>query len=266
MNKLVSGAIGVEIHFGLNPAQKIYFPDVIDLRKKRIKHIDICLSDTLTKSPTNKEILGTWYQTFLTATFVESNTQNELIKDMPLDLFQRKGYHLFINKIIDFQKSYINLSGTEFNILRGKSIYFVFWYDEPAVWGYVGVDNKISIQPIEIKLKGLKTYFSENLNLRGKRYSNLLLSFPQIVPSGNAGISDVSARSKLITLNRKGLNFFYQVPLYLLYQTTYNYQYRLQNIQFDFENSYIESLNGTVDDLQSIFLNAIIDETASVRR
>ena len=261
MNKLISGAIGVEILLHTNMT-KVFLPDVVDLRKKRIKHIEFCYGSNITRTLSGGVLVNPTVLDKCFLTLVEANTQVELIKSIPVKELNTNGNRLFINKMIDMQRSYIDLVGlTPFiDDIDELSIYMLFWFDEPAIWGNIPVNNRTSIQPLEILLTGAKTYFLENINLRNKRFQNLLLSFPAISAQGNDCLGINHLPDKFITLQRNGLQFFHQVPLYIFYQNNLNYQLRLQNIQFDFQNSFIESIDVTVDDLKTVFFNAILDD------
>jgi hypothetical protein len=260
MNKFISGACGVEVKLksGVN---HIFLPDVIDLRRKRIKHLEFYSVDFIGKTPSGNDLILSSVLDNLFLTLVESNTQKELIQSMPAKQFNTNGNRLFINKIVDLQRSYLDLTAiTDPTDVTNKSVYIVFWYDEPAVWGNVQMNCRTSIQPLEISLTGLKTYFSENRDLLNKRFLNLLLSFPVITPYGQPGLDMNACVNKFLTLQRNGLQFFHQVPLIFFYQDQQNFPLRLQNIQCDFQSSYIESLSATEYDLKSILFNCIIDD------
>lgn len=258
MNKYVSGAIGVEVQLK-SGVPRIYLPDVVDLRKKRIKHIDICTSTNIPKTPSGNNLVNLSVANYLFLTLVETNTQKELIRSLPVTELNTMGNRLFINKIVDLQRSYIDLSAVaDPSYITNKSIYLVFWYDEPSVWGIINANEKTAIQPFEITLTGLKTYFAENMNLNNKLYQNIILTMPAKTPTGKDGI--VSNTNKFITLRKNGLQFFMQVPLYMFYQANLNFPLRLQNIQFDMQNSFIETLTTTSNDLKTVFFNAIIDD------
>jgi hypothetical protein len=255
MNKLVSGAIGVEVKLrvGIN---KIHLPDVINLRGKRIKHIDFCTYDNLQSTPSGNAIIALGVENGLFLTMVEANTQTELIRDIPVTQLNSNGNRLFIDKIIDFQMSYITVTNSN----TSDSCYMIFWYDEPSVWGIVNMNDRTAIQPLEIKLIGTKTFFKENRDLLQKKYQNIILSNQLLTPNGANTVSSSFWGNKFLTLQFKGLQFFSQVPLYLFYQANQNFMLRLQNIQFDMQNSYIETLTTTADDLNTVFFNAIIDD------
>jgi hypothetical protein len=261
MNKLVSGAIGVEVQLYPN-ISKVNFPDVAVLRKKRIKHIDVFWG---IKTPSGNDIAAN-SSFFITLT--EANTQKELISDLALSVLNVNGERLFINKIIDLQRSFITLSSiTDPANVTNKSLYFVFWYDEPSVWGEILANGRTSIQPIELTLTGLKTHFLENRDLVNKRFQNLILCKPVITPSGKAGLTNnLYLSTKFLTLQRNGLQFISQVPLSIFYQSLDNYPIRLQNIRFDFQNSFIETINTSANDLKTVFFNAVIDDSINIKR
>lgn len=258
MNKYVSGAISVEIELSPNK-NKFFFPDVELLRNKRIKHIEfVSIAKTPSGNTVNTLLLR---KTFIT--LVEQNTQAELIQNLHVQALNYANNKLFIDKLVDFSKSYITVQGASSVDLTNKSLLFVVWFDEPDVWGVIPKqENRVEISSFEIKLTGARTYFSENRDLRDKRFQNLLLEFPDYTPTGSAVINyDIgSANNKFITLRRKNKEFFVNVPLVLFYQRISDFKLRLQNIQFDFETSYIDTLTTTADDLKTVFFNAIIDD------
>ena len=258
MNKLVSGAIGEEVLLMPNQ-QKVFLPDVIDLRRKRIKHIDFCDASRMPKSPNNVDVINNAYIDLLFLTLTESNTQKELVQALHVSQLTNNGNRLFINKIIDLQRSYIDVSNVPAAALTGKCIYLVFWYDEPAVWGQTQEALRNEIQPFEITLTGSKTFFSENRDLLNKRYQNILVSFPGFTHTGKSGLNIANSTNKFLTLTRQNLQFFQRVPLFLFFQYYLAYKLRIQNVQFDFQTSFIETLTTTPDDLKTVFFNGIID-------
>lgn len=258
MNKLVSGAIGVEVALKPNQ-QKVFLPEVIDLRRKRIKHIDFCSFTNVPKTPNGNDVINNSNDSLLFLTLTEYNTQRELVQALPITQLTNNGNRLFINKIIDLQRSYVDISNVPAAALTGKYIYLVFWYDEPAVWGQTQENSKTEIQPFEITLTNYKTYFSENRDLFNKRFENILLSFPNFTYTGKQGVASNKINNKFLTLTHNNLQFFQRVPIYLFFQNNLSYKLRLQNIHFDFQTSYIETLTVTVDDLKTVFFNGIID-------
>lgn len=254
MNKLVSGAIGIEIHLQ-DGKFKFNFPEVMNLRNKRIKHIDFCFASNLTTTPSNVNISELTSGIFLTLR--EANTQQELISTLPVNELNSSGNRLFINKIIDLPQSYVELTGNPAD-LNDTAFYFVFWYDEPKVWENIPKNCRTRIESFDLVIEGAKTYFKDFRNLINRKYQNIILSLPLITPAGNTGIDADELKTKFITLSKDNYDFFSDVPLYLFYQANQNFKLRLQNISFDFQKSYISDLGS--DSGKGIFFNAIIDD------
>lgn len=251
MNKLISGAMAVEVAVNAT-SQKFFFPDVPQLRNKRIKHIDIV---DIAKSHTGKDIYsaGNIY-----LTLVEKNTQMEKISKLDVQRLNNNGTRLFINKVVDYQQSFIYLP--EFGE-DNKVVLFVFWYDEPAIMNIIPMaNNNTLLGGFEIKLTASKTYFLENLNLKDRMYQFLFVEDVDYTVAGNAGVALADLENKFLTLTRNGLEFISNLPLILLYQIGKSSYLRFQNIQFDFQSSYITSLTTGVNDLKSIQFNYIVDD------
>ena len=261
MNKFFSGAYGIEIPFNAT-GNKTNFPDIPFLRGKRIKHIDFCSYDQLNDG-FDSQIIASAENTNILFTLVEKNTNRELIQSLPatlLDPVAVKGDRLFINKVLDIPRSYIDTTSVTAGATTGTSIYLVFYFDDSDIWGTVNTANKTAIQPLEITLIGLKTYFKENKNLLNEKFQNIILEFPSLTHTGNDGISDTYIGNKFITLSRRNKQYIYRLPLYLLHQRTFNFPLRFQNVKVDLQSSYIETLTTTANDLKTVFFNVITDE------
>jgi hypothetical protein len=255
MNKYVSGAISVEVALDAPQGTNFRFPEIPLLRGKRIKHIDFC---AIANAPSGKACV-TNINSFIT--LVEVNTQIEMIQNLHTSNLSNHGNRLYINKIIDLQRSFVSLPGAVLDEINEKVLLFVFWFDEPTNRNFVPKElNRNSINSIELQLTGNKTFFDENLKLKNKMIQNLYLTYPLFSANGNAGVAQPNIENKFLTLSRNNVEFFRQVPLYLFFQSENYYPLRLQNIQFDFQNSYIETLTTTANDLKTVFFNCIIDE------
>lgn len=252
MNKFVSGAYLMPVL--ISSGSRIILQDIDILRNKRIKHIDFI---TVSKTPENNNAVTSTSDLFIT--LVEKNTQQELIKELSCVFLTRYDNRLFINKIIDFRRSFISGSGLAAN--QSKYIQLLIWYDYQENWQMIpDVNNRTEINNFEIKLTGSKTFFPDKPELNKSKFQNILLSYPGTLPSGNAGLDSLYAENKFVTLVKNNVEFMYRVPLILFYQTNNNYLLKLQNIQFDLIYSYIETVTTTANDLKSIFFNCIIDD------
>lgn len=261
MNKLVSASIGIEIPIDYDK-EKILLPDILDLKGKRIKHITIC--DSLTYAPSGKVIaVPTGY-----LSLIEQNTKELKINNLPFDVLNDSvvnGNMFFINKIVDFTQSYVMIDSPSTYI--GKSIYMVVWYDEPKIMGLIKEPIRNTVDSFEVLIPTLtqnKYLFGENRTLYNKKFQNLLLFVSDTgkTAQGNVSITDALSKKAFLTLSTGNYEFFRQVPIYLFNQNASTYPLRLQNIYFDFTNSYIEF--GEITDLlttMAIMFNCVIDDS-----
>ncbi|MGC3979037.1 MAG: hypothetical protein QM751_12925 [Paludibacteraceae bacterium] len=262
MNKFVSGIYGVEIPL-VSTSTKIYLPDIAYLRGKRIKHIDVV---EVLKSPAGIASLSRNFFDSAYLTIVELNTQSEQIRNLPVSSLATTRNRLFINRIADFPRSYIDVSKIAGADKTNKCIYLVFYFDDSAVWGIVPAENnRTQIQPLELKLTGKKTFFNFSSVLQNRRVQNIILNYPDTTPTGNAGLDYSNSGDKYLTLSRNQRESFKDVPLRLFLQTDQNYPLLLQNIMFDLQQSYITTVNTTADDLVSVFFNLVIDDNLIVK-
>lgn len=252
-NKFVSGIYGMEI---IVRGKKILFPDTPQLKNKRIKHIEFMNSTTLPKTHNNVSVVDDTANMFLT--LVNNGSANEVIQHLNVQSLNVKGDRLFINKIIDLQRSYIEYSGTENQ--TGKAIFILFYYDEPAAWSAINTNNRTVIKSLELKLAQNKTYFPFNQEFLNRKILSLFLLFPSISALGSDVITPNHINNKFITLSRKNVEFFSNVPVSIFWQDDNYYQIRLQGIIIDFQKSFIYSLTATANDLKTVFFNAIIDD------
>jgi len=253
-NKLVSGMYGMEIPVVNN---KIIFPFTPHLRNKRIKHIEFMNYTIMPKSPTNITLVNDTTNMFLT--LVNYGTSIQIVEHLNVGTLNNNGDRLFINKVVDFERSFIEYKGTE-NII-GKSVFVVFYYDEPAVWSVINtINQRTIIRSLELVLTGKKTYFAYDQELIGKKVLSMLLLFPAVTPLGNAGLNSNYLNNKFITLSYNNVEFISNVPLQVFYQSLLYYQIRLQGIKFDLQKSFITSLTETVNDKKAVFFNLVIDD------
>ncbi len=260
MNKLFSGAYTVEFPV---TGKRTYLPNIPYLRNKRIKHIDVCSPSWISKTP-NNNILYNLDNAKITISDI--NTCSEIIQSLPcvlLDPVQVSGARMFINKIIDMQRSYIDTS----EYYEGYSYMLIFYYDEPDVWGLVNSNERTAILPLECTLTGKKTYFGENVIFKNRKIQNLILEFPSITHSGKVGIASAGmVQNKFITLSYKNKEWLYRYPLFLLYQRAMNFPLRMQNVKIDLQSSFIETLETTPGDLRTVMFNVLVDDNVSPRR
>ncbi len=258
MNELVSGAIGVSIQLN---ATKIYMPDIFDLRDKVIKYIDVC--DELIQDLEGRQIDAS-NSGFIN--LVEKDTTNLKINDLPLDMLslsENKGNRFKINFKCDLVNSYINWEG-ETN--QNKSIYIIFWFDEPKTMQQI-TNNNVKIDSFEIPIiaNGIREVsFKENRTLYRKKFRNLLLFAPSIsnmiTAEGNNSMTDTQSKNIFLTLQLQNYAYIRHIPIYVFKQNAVNFEIRLQNVEFDFTNSYLEMPSGLSYSGTSVMFNAVYQD------
>ena len=250
MNKYVSGAYTVEIPY--TGSKRFYFPEIPQLRNKRIKHIDYVSN----LAPSGKTAIP--FSSAMCLNVVEANTGQQLIDSLAVTQLRTLGERLFINKIFDLQRCYFEYKGTA--DLTNLSLVCVLWYDEPVSWSLVNETNqRTKILPLQILLKSGKTYFSENINFKEAAILNMFLASGTYAPDGSPLIT--SGANKFITLSYKNTEYIHQLPLGILSQVLDFFPLRFQGIKIDLQKSYIETLTTGVNDLKTVFMNCVIDDS-----
>lgn len=246
MKKLISGAYT----FGLTVkgTGRTYFPNIASLREKRIKHIIVSSN-------------GNGYSYF---SFIEKNTQLELLKNVPEDVLTWGDAPLFVNKVIDLVNSFVDHQTVNPNTEITYTI--TCMYDEPKVWGKIPEKkNRTEVYTLELPIKSKKTFFSDDKYLKGKQIQNIILSRQQLSPVGNTNLFDLynyrETDQQRLTLIKNTNEVITKLPFSFLVQTDSDTPLRLQNIQFDLMESYVEILDfdETMID-KSIILTFIVDD------
>lgn len=253
-SQLVSGGIGVPVVI-YPETSTVYFPDNAILRDKKIKHIDIC--DEMDYSLSGQDI----FKGEIHITFFEKKTQTKIFDGIPGSLFEtsvRNGNRLSVNHNFDLPMSYIKIDNN--TLIAPKTIYFVFWYDEPAVLKPINCKAETQILDFENSLEQKRTYFKENNTLKDAKIRAILFSEQAYTATGQESIDYQTRERSFVTLRRGNLQFIQNVPLYLFLQNTNAYLLRFENVSFDFTNSYIEIVNPVNTDYKNVFFNVIIEK------
>ena len=225
----------------VNAYSKTYLPDILDLKDKTIKFIDIVsgsgvINKDLNENTISTNLLGCYINV------MEQGTQNLFIKGVSLNMlnpFYRRGERELINKKIDMINSYI-----ENDTNTSKNIYVVVWWDDPDISnGYNEIENE-NIDFVEVsQFDSLtnKCYFPDNRTLIGKQISffNFNLNGSFVTPTMNTNVDGSDMESCFVTLIKNNYKFVENVPLslfttYMMYNVV-----KLQNVVFDLQNSYI---------------------------
>ena len=261
MQKFVSGAVGFYVPY--TTERKIYLPDILDLKGKRIKHIDVVpLSLAVDETP----LIGNYSSYDFYLNLMEKNTNDYKIKDLPfsrLDISVNNGNKMFINKIVDFPNSYIeNLSSV---VPSGEGIFLVAWYDEPQIMEQVKLDGRTLYDSFECIAQAApngRFLFGENRTLYGRKFRNIIFPYFGVQTTTPKGNTTPTLTDGYVTLQKNNLAYLRNVPLRCFYQLTDAYELRLQNITFDFTNSFVAVAPSLVSANvgKSFFFNVEIDD------
>lgn len=237
MKYIASGAKGVTINV---PAKSmVYLPDILDLKNKVIKYIDVCNS-VLTIDRNGNTVANSVDNCYIS--LMEVGSQNLFYKDvnlLVLDFYKKFGKRELIGKKIDLINSYITNQGNS-----DINIFIVFWYDEPQVMKPYYEDQVNNVDYIEVKKFNTvenRLYFSENRTLLNKEIVNFtFVPYNIISPSNNNSVGFSQYQVGFLTLQKNNFMFVENVPLFLFADFGVYSRMQLQNVQFDFINSYID--------------------------
>ncbi|MDR1652988.1 MAG: hypothetical protein LBS01_04965 [Prevotellaceae bacterium] len=248
-----SGAMGVEIPMQTGRT-KYSFPRLQQLEGKKILWIMQHNNFGASKTPNNYA----YENQSAYVSLCEKNT-NKYILDS-VESTELRGFDFGnvpqIRREIDFERSFFEVyNGAN---LDGKAKYFVIFYEEPAAL-HADRTTETDITSFQIDLQGRRTYFFENNELSTARYRNILMCDAQWSPDKKPLYSSGEYSGMFLTLQKDNVQFFSNVPLSLLRQHSRHYYFYMENIMFDFRNSYIENCNNVILD-KTLFFNALIEK------
>lgn len=237
---LAAGAIGKTITVKAN--SKTYLPDILDLKGKVIKYID-CLNDLALEDRDGVSITpGQQNNVFLN--LIKAETKEIFVKNVPVSNYQvseRKGIRDNISRIIDFPNSWIdNLSNTD------VVLFIVFWYDDILISNLFSTSEKTNIESFEVSQfdsAQQRIIFDENRTLVNKEIQDFYVFDNQssfVTPSGKTSVTGADVANSYITLVKANFQFVRNVPLILFKNSDVYERIKLQNIIFDFCNSWID--------------------------
>lgn len=237
--KLAAGAIGRTIIAKANTTT--YLPDILDLKGKVIKYIDVLNDSVDYDSDGNAITAGQINDCFLN--LMKVDTKELFIKDEPASNFQfsvRNGQRDNILKIVDFPNSFVvNTSNSDI------TLFVVFWYDDFSISNIWSDDDKTNIDSFEVwqfNATQQKIMFDENRTMYDKEIQDFYVVLNEntfTTPKNKTSVTDTTLRSSYLTLQRNNFEFLRNIPL-VLFSNRYIYdRIKLQNVVFDFSNSYI---------------------------
>lgn len=241
MKLLASGAIGVTIKCAAKT--KTYLPDILDLKGKVIKFIDV-VDNLLYTDVDGNSLVNSCSGLYFN--LMQPDTNTLFAKNCSLTKYSflgRKGKRDSILRVIDFPNSFIENKND-----RAINAFVVFWYDDPNVSNTYNENDHYNIDSIDVKKfdNEKKVLFGENRTMYNKQIRSISCVCPDniyhfVTANGNVAHTQEVAKA-FITLQRNNYQFFRNVPAILVsdYVKAYDKIY-LQNVTFDFTNSFITS-------------------------
>jgi len=245
--KLIKYIETVEVPTNSTTKTKFYFPELPNLRNKRILYINPIRNSEAQRGPSDLAVVS---QTIFCKSFLVLAAKNkEIINRIPLQnllLIGKESFDLLFDLIIDFPKSYIEVGSTA-GLVATETFLFTFYSneqikDEPEYRG-INVENiEVETTPTTIH----KFYFPDHENLRGKRIQFIEYINPIVTktPSGDNLVNATSKGRSFLTLSEKGQEIVRKIPIYNILAGSLNsFRIALDNIEIDFPNSYFEVSN-----------------------
>lgn len=234
MNTKLSGAQVIKVP--ITTIGRNYFPFVENLHNRFIKFIDFApaayLPDTTASGVTSSQDMY--------ITIMNEYGNSELMREMPLQYFDYTstlGIRKPVMAKIGVNNCYIDCQNAA---MVGKTALLVAWYDLPE-FSQRNTTTKIMTDSASIVLTTDVRHnaFPQINRMVNKRFRRILLSAPAITPNGFTGVDYSKLQNLYVTLCRGSYNILDQVPLMLLYQIQMICKSEFQNINFDFQSSYI---------------------------
>jgi hypothetical protein len=262
---IASGAFGFELKIPAvtQNSLDLYFGWIPELHNKKIKYIDFFYAEDANGLSGRSLYNGTG------AYITLSDYQNVQFVDAApiIDVFDvnyTHGRRIELDKKIDLIKSKVTVTDADF--AEERSMYFVFWYDEPeamnAITDYYP-DSSRDTEAVELRVLPAqrRAYFPDNRILVDRSITNIFsfwsLSYGTYKsPTGIPAIPVESFNSAYLTLAKGNFLFLKQVPLSSLSIAERSYIIELENVAFDAPNSYVEfATPEAVDTISSLLFN-----------
>ncbi len=237
---------------------RFYMPDDLTLRNKKIISIIPVLDMCTFANDLDEQITAEQAENlFLNITIDGQTYQFENLSVYQNSAEVVKGIYHQYNTTISFSNSYI-LSTVD-NI-AGDLLLVVFYEDEAYSNATRNIESNYSYCEIPLSYQnGLRNPLPDNRILANKRFRNFIVSFPEQTPQGYQGVNQEEVYSyAYITLCKGSRVIVEQMPIKLLHQLGNYRMLEFNNIEFDFENSYIQ-IFGEDHDIQDTFLYMIFE-------
>jgi len=242
--KLIKYAETVEVPTNSTTKTKFYFKEQPNLRNKRIFFIDATYRDDASKSPSGLTPVSDtiFWKSFL----VLVSKNKEIVNRIPIVQFwptTQLVTHTFLDLIIDFPKSYIEVGSTAGLDANGTFLFIFYGNDvikEMPEYRGINIENiEVETTPATIR----KFHFPDHENLRNKKIQFIELSHYNLtmLPSGGPLANGNVEFKSYLTIASHGQEIIRKLPIRLLRSLSYyNYKINFDSIEIDLPNSYIE--------------------------
>lgn len=195
---------------------RFYFNEYPNLRNKNVINIYTYMSHNVSHSPLGKPLVNS--TVFNNSFLVLSINNNESINRFPLYQFTGFIYTipLLINSVIDWSKSYIEISSTASLSASETFLFTIYCSDIPTK---VPVGYGLNIEILEVKTTPAtitKFMLPDNENLADKIIHSIEYVGESITntPSGGSVVSQTVKKKSYLTISSKGNEIIKKVPLY----------------------------------------------------
>lgn len=168
------------------------------------------------------------------------NGQYYFMQDMPVEQLSSKvvrGKFEMIDNKLNLPACYIECT----NNTVGNLILVVFYEDNANFNSDTNLNSNYDFVEIPLLyVNGYRNQLPDKNSLRGKKFRNIVCTYPAVTPSGYDSITSVEGNYTYITLCHGSKIIVDKMPLALLQQIEQYELLKFANIEFDFENSYIQ--------------------------
>lgn len=245
----ITGCEPIEIRIKDTISRRYYFPELFQLRGKKLMYLLSVADDNVTYS--NRQTLGSSNVLALQNAYVTLVCKGiEGVNRIPLqDLptyFRLSGISypnpkpFFINREIDWPKSFVEFTSTTGLNVNESILIYAFYNDNIEVKKAL-IKPLLKVEDIEIPilLSGLRFNFPDNEKLRGKKI--VKMSFPNNTTLTTTPNGFVNYGSVFITLEVSGKEKIKQAhPIFFDKTYTFDNEIILDSVEVDFPNSYVE--------------------------
>lgn len=254
MNTKLSGAQMVLVP--ITRVGKNFFPLVENIRNRFVKFVDFHAATYLPGTTAN----GLTSTNSMYVTFANEFGNDELISRLPLERLDYQntlGVRQPIGYKISLENCYVDCEDAS---QVGKTAAFVVWYDLPE-YSRKNTTDVVVTDSISVPLTTAVRYnqLPDENRMVGKRFRRIFVSTPTTTPDLHTGITSTELPNIYITLRKGAYNIAENIPLSLFVQLKMLSKTEFQNINFDFNSSYLTiGGQGTIPTLATDYIGKYV--------